>query len=112
MRPTDATSSRYTDLRIGRSRGGSQSGDTDQLPRGAVMSVKAVFYVAAVTKQANGAGIVKAQPLAKGPYASYSKWTPSGSLEFTCLNDAATAWFEERIGKDVTLTLSDPTEAD
>lgn len=76
------------------------------------MSVKAVFYVAEVTRTASGAGRIKASPAARGPYADYSQYTPTGSLEFTSLNEAATQWFLERIGKDVTLTMTDPTEAD
>jgi len=76
------------------------------------MSVKCVFYVAEVTKQANGAGRIKASPVAKGPYAEYSQWTPTGALEFTSLNPAATAFFEENLGKDVTLLISPATEDD
>lgn len=76
------------------------------------MNVKAIFFIAEVTKTATGAGVVKARPVAKGPYASYSQYTPAGMVELTSLNEAATAWFEERIGKDVSLTFGDPTEAD
>lgn len=76
------------------------------------MSVKAVFYVQSVTDTASGVGQVVATPVAKGPYAEYSRHTPTGTLSFNCLNEAATAFFRERIGKDIVLTISDPTEAD
>lgn len=76
------------------------------------MSVKAVFYVQEVARTASGSGRVKASPVAKGPYASYSQYTPTGSLEFTCLNDAATQFFLDRVGADVVLTITDPTESD
>jgi hypothetical protein len=74
------------------------------------VSVKCVFYVAEVAKQANGVGRIKATPVAKGPYADYSKWTPSGSFEITSLNEQATAWFEARLGKDIEILIGDPTE--
>lgn len=76
------------------------------------MAVKCVFYVQRVAQAANGVGEVTAQPVAKGPYAEYSKYTPSGSLQITSLNEDASEWFRERIGKDVTLLISDPTEDD
>lgn len=76
------------------------------------MGIKAVFFINEVAKTASGAGRVKASPVAKGPYAEYSQYTPTGLLEFLSLNEAATDWCIERIGKDVTLTLADPTEAD
>lgn len=76
------------------------------------MSIKAVFYINEVTDTASGVGRIKATPVAKGPYGNYSKYTPSGVLEFNCLNEAATEWCRERIGSDVVLTLADPTEAD
>lgn len=76
------------------------------------MAVKCIFYVASVEKRANGVGLVTASPVAKGPYAEWSQWTPSGTLQFTSLNPAATAWFEDRLGRDVTLLIDDPTPED
>lgn len=75
--------------------------------RGLVMAVKCMFYVAAVTRQANGVGIVKATPVAKGPYAEWSQWTPSGLFEITSLNPAATEWFESMLGKDVSIVIDE-----
>lgn len=74
------------------------------------MAVICMFYVAEVAEQANGVGRVKASPVAKGPYAEYSKWTPAGLFEITTLNEAATAWFRDRLGKDVEILIQDPTE--
>jgi hypothetical protein len=76
------------------------------------MFVKAVFYVQSVTDTSSGVGQVTAAPVAKGPYAEYSKYTPTGSLAFNCLNEQATKFFRDRIGKDVVLLISDPTEDD
>lgn len=79
---------------------------------GTVGAVKAVFYVQEVTFTANGQGRIKATPVAKGPYAEYSKYTPSGLLEFTCLNEAATQFFMDRRGKDVALIIRPATADD
>jgi hypothetical protein len=76
------------------------------------MAVKCVFYVAEVTKTANGSGRIKANPVAKGPYSDYSKWTPSGSFEITSLNEKATEWFESMLGKDIVLLAMEPQEGD
>jgi len=76
------------------------------------MAVKCVFYVAEVTKTANGSGRIKATPVAKGPYGDYSKWTPSGSFEITSLNEKATEWFESMIGKDMVLLAYEASEED
>lgn len=76
------------------------------------MAVKCIFYVSGVEKRANGVGVVNAQPVAKGPYKEWAQFTPSGTLQITSLNPAATDWFMERIGKDVAILIGDPTEAD
>jgi hypothetical protein len=76
------------------------------------MAVKCVFYVSGVEKRANGVGVLNAVAVAKGPYKEWAQFTPSGTLQITSLNPAATDWFLERIGKDVTLVIEDATEAD
>ena len=76
------------------------------------MGVRAIFFVSEVAKIVGGAGKVKLQAAAKGDYKQWSKWTPSGLIEFTCLNEQATAWFDERIGRDVAIGFDDPTEED
>lgn len=76
------------------------------------MSVRAMFYVNYVGHNASGVGVVKLNATTKGDYASYSKYTPSGAIEFTCLNESATEWYFDRLGKDVAVTFDDPTEAD
>lgn len=75
-------------------------------------AVRAIFFVEEVTDRASGAGIVKLRAAAKGPYGHWSKWTPAGTIEITSLNDAATDFYRERLGKDVAVTFTDPTEAD
>lgn len=74
------------------------------------MAVKCMFFVQEVTETANGSGRIKAMPVAKGPYAEWSQYTPTGSFEITSLNPDATEWFRERIGKDVAITIEDPTD--
>ncbi len=74
--------------------------------------VKAMFYVNHVGKNASGVGIVRLNATTKGDYAAWSKYTPAGQIEINSLNEDATAWFEERLGKDVALSFDDPTEAD
>lgn len=76
------------------------------------MGVRAIFYVAEVAFKPNDVGSVKLTAAAKGPYGHWSKWTPSGDLILNSTNESATMWFRERIGKDVALTIEDPTEAD
>jgi len=68
-----------------------------------------MFYVASVTEQANGAGVVKMNAVAKGPYAEWSQWTPSGSFEITSLNADATQFFRDNLGKDVSILVSPAT---
>lgn len=74
------------------------------------MAVKCMFYISEVAKTANGTGRIRANPVAKGPYAEWSQYTPSGSFEITSLNEAATQWFVERLGQDVAITIEDPTD--
>jgi hypothetical protein len=76
------------------------------------MAVKCVFYITGVEKRANGIGVLNAQPVAKGPYQDWAQYTPTGTLQLTSLNPAATEWFMERIGKDVTLLIDDATADD
>ena len=76
------------------------------------MGVKAMFYVNHVGHGASGTGLVKLNATAKGEYAAWSKYTPSGTIEITSLNEDATAWFYDRLGKDVAIGFEDPTEAD
>lgn len=76
------------------------------------MGVKAMFYVQHVGHNAGGIGTVKLSAVAKGPYARWSKYTPSGAIDITTLNEDATQWFFERLGKDVAITFDDPTEDD
>lgn len=75
------------------------------------MAVKCVFYVSGVEKRANEVGVVNMQAAAKGPYAEWSKYTPSGSFQITSLNPAATDWFLERVGRDVSILIDDMDDA-
>lgn len=76
------------------------------------MGVKAMFYVNKISRNANDVGEVHLNATTKGDYAAWSKYTPSGNIGLTCLNETATAWFSDRLGQDVAITFDDPTEAD
>lgn len=75
------------------------------------MSVEARFFVREVGKVAGGAGKVVLQASTKGDYSEWSKWTPSGEIALTCLNEKAVAWFDARLGVDVAITFEDVPEA-
>lgn len=76
------------------------------------MGVRAIFYVDGVTQKPNEVGEVLLRAAAKGPYGHWSKWTPSGELKLNSTNQAATDWFMARVGKDVAISIDDPTDAD
>ena len=76
------------------------------------MGVKAMFYVNNVGHNASGVGTVSLNAVAKGPYANWAKSTPNGTINLTSLNEAATQWFYDRLGKDVAITFGDPTDED
>lgn len=85
------------------------------------MAVKARFWVQKVTKQAVSGGElsreVTLQPVIRAgglPGAEgnvdWSKYTPSGDMRLVVTAAGAGDWFEERIGKDVSITLDDPED--
>lgn len=76
------------------------------------MGVRAIFYVNKVTENASGSHEVIMNPVAKGPYGDYSRYTPSGEFKLTSVNDATLPFFREHLGKDVRITIDEPTEAD
>ena len=86
------------------------------------MAVVAKFYVAEVTKQGySGAERptrkVVLQATSRKDEANRKFWeaTPNGRIELGLSAEAgvgAGLWFEERIGKPVMLTFTDPTEDD
>lgn len=76
------------------------------------MGVKAMFYVNSVSHNASGIGIVNLNATTKGRYAEWSKFTPSGTITLSSLNENATQWFFDRLGKDVAIDFNDPTEDD
>lgn len=76
------------------------------------MGVKAIFYVNEVAETATGSGRVKLNATTKGDYAAWAKYTPAGTIEVVSLNEHATQWFRDNLGKDVAITFEVPTEAD
>lgn len=76
------------------------------------MAVRAIFYVEEVSEKPGGIGTAKLRAVAKGPYASWSKYTPFGELNLGTLNENAFAWFREHLGADVAITFDDPTPDD
>lgn len=83
------------------------------------MSVAARFWVQKVTKQATAGDsvtrIVELAPVIRsvgqpgeGQNVDWSKYTPSGSITLTVTADAGGQWFEDRLGRDVAISFSDP----
>lgn len=78
------------------------------------MSVRARFYVAEVSKFANGGyadpkpvGRVVMRAVARGEHnKAWASATPSGELTMTVIGGAL-PWFEERIGAEVSILLED-----
>ena len=77
------------------------------------MAVKAKFYVSEVTKRPSGDNYpstnVVLLPVVRGDEGKeWARYTPSGKVELTSLNQAASEWFETRLGQDVEILFSDP----
>ena len=82
------------------------------------MAVRAKFYVAEVTQYASGSsrpgysdpapiGRVVMRPATRGTQnADWASATPSGEFTMT-VNGPAFPWFQERIGKDISILLDD-----
>lgn len=63
------------------------------------MSVRAKFYVRAVTRYSSG-GSVEMQPVVRGnENKSWSSATPSGQLTMSILNEGALQVFEEALNR-------------
>lgn len=78
------------------------------------MSVKARFYVSQVTKHANGGSTEQPRAITLLPVVrptpdnvEWSKYTPSGKIEMTVTAEPAASWFEDHLGKDVSITFED-----
>lgn len=79
------------------------------------MAVKARFWVREFTRYGNTDNVrvllapvvrSKPQPGAEGN-VDWSKFTPSGEFWMSVTTEGAQSWFEERIGKDVSITIED-----
>lgn len=77
------------------------------------MSVRARFFVQSITRTAPHTGSVRLQAVSRGPENKlWAAYTPSGSLEMSLSSQAGPAleWFNERLGKEVFLDISEATE--
>jgi len=80
-------------------------------------AVIARFYVAEVAKSAYSPGMepqrkVTLQAATRGEEnKSWAQATPSGRIEMHINNGAAGQWFEDHLGKDVSITFSTADEA-
>lgn len=85
------------------------------------MAIKARFWVQNVLKQAISGGeinrVVQMAPVTRstgqpgdGENVDWSKFTPSGGMNMTVTQPEAGQWFEDRIGKDVSITIEDVEE--
>ena len=76
------------------------------------MAVAARFYVAEVSKKAYGGGggygevVLQAVTRKTGDNVDWASATPSGRLSMS-VNAKALAWFDERLGKDVSILIED-----
>lgn len=84
--------------------------------------MRARFWVNEVTKKAVSGGeviaVVKLSPVTRnvslngGDYISdnidWSRYTPSGSMEFTVTQPEAVAYWEARLGSDQLIEFTDP----
>lgn len=79
------------------------------------MAVQARFYIAEVGKKAYGGGggygsvTMQAVTRKTGDNVDWAHATPSGQFTMTVHADAL-AWFDARIGKDVSITIQDVVE--
>lgn len=81
------------------------------------MAVQARFYIASTTRLASlgyadpkPAGQVRMQAVTRGEAnAVWASSTPHGEMTMT-VKSPAFAWFEERIGKEISITLDDAPE--
>jgi hypothetical protein len=83
------------------------------------MAVQAQFYVASLTRRAPRAlqgyaepvpvGDVEMRAATKAGNEAWASSTPSGTFSMTVIGSAL-PWFEERLGKDVRITLDDPPD--
>lgn len=76
------------------------------------MAVEARFFVSKISKVPTGgstAGEVTLQASTKGPH-DWSKWTPHGEITLRTISDAASEWFDERLGKDIQVLFADIPE--
>lgn len=74
------------------------------------MSVRARMYVRQVARNAGDTATVTLDAVARGKEnAEWSKFTPSGSLNLTLTREAsgAFAYFNDRVGKEVFVDISD-----
>lgn len=74
------------------------------------MAVSARFYVREITKHAGQdvGGSVKLSASLKGEVnKAWAKYTPSGEITMYVTNPEAFAWFDEHVGKDLSITFDE-----
>lgn len=73
------------------------------------MSVTARFYISQVTKTTTDVLGVTLMPVIRptNDNIEWSKYTPSGKIEINVTADGARDWFEDRLGKDVSIIFGD-----
>ena len=82
------------------------------------MAIRAKFYIATITRHASGAMNAYAQPVPIGEVVmrpvsrggddneQWASATPSGEFKMSVRGEAL-PWFEERLGKDVSILIDD-----
>jgi hypothetical protein len=85
------------------------------------MKSTARFYVQEVSRFAYGSGWAKPAPLVKVKLIvatrgeenkEWASATPQGEITMTIGNPEAAAWWDERLGKDISVTFEDRPDAE
>ena len=79
------------------------------------MAVKARFWVSEIIHHGNSENrTVTMKPVIRsvgqpgdGQNKDWSKYTPSGEYKMVVTNEGAQQWFEDRLGKDISITFDD-----
>lgn len=77
------------------------------------MAVRARFFVQSITNTAGETGSVQLNAVSRGPEnKEWAAYTPSGQLtmQLSAKAGPALAWFNEHLGKEVFLDISEATE--
>jgi hypothetical protein len=79
------------------------------------MAVQARFFVQSTTRFAYNLEQLQVElaPVTRGSVnAEWAKYTPSGKITLSIMNDSAATWFNERLGQEIAITFDDRPEGE